>query len=75
MTSGFRQPCLTRRRRIQTIRSWFFSGGRLRRVSKDLELVAEGDVLEDQRLAGTKWSSDQVQDEVEHPGRLAAEEP
>ena len=40
-------------------------------AGEDLELLTEGDVLEDQRLSITKRSSEQVQDEFKHPGRLA----
>lgn len=41
-------------------------------TAEDLKLMAEGDVLEDQRFATAKRSSNQVQDEFEHPERLAA---
>jgi hypothetical protein len=40
--------------------------------AEDLEPVTNGDVLEDERFAGAKRSPDQVQDELKHPGRLAA---
>jgi hypothetical protein len=36
--------------------------------------VAEDNVLEDQRLASAERSSKQVQDEIQHPGRLAGRE-
>ena len=34
-------------------------------------LRAQGDVLEDQRFAGAERSSDQMYDEIQHPGSLA----
>jgi hypothetical protein len=43
-------------------------------AAENLEVVAESDVLEDQRFAGAERSSDQVQDEIEHLGRLAGGE-
>jgi hypothetical protein len=36
--------------------------------------MTEGDVLEDQCLAIAKRSPDQVQDEIQNPGRLAGRE-
>jgi hypothetical protein len=33
-------------------------------TAEDLELMAEGDVLEDQRLPGPKWSSDELWSEA-----------
>jgi hypothetical protein len=41
-------------------------------TTQHLELMAQRDVLEDQRFASAKWSSNQVQDDLEHPERLAA---
>lgn len=43
-------------------------------TAEHLELVAEGNVLEDQRFASADRSSNQVQDELNHPERLAARE-
>ena len=43
-------------------------------AAEDLELMTKGDVLEDQRLARAERSSDQVQDELKHPERLAGRE-
>jgi hypothetical protein len=33
-------------------------------TAEDLELIVEGDVLEDQRLPGPKWSSDELWSET-----------
>jgi hypothetical protein len=42
------------------------------RRAENLELMTEGDALEDQRFASAKWSLNQAQDEVYHPGGRAA---
>ena len=41
-------------------------------TAQNLELLAEDYVLENQRFAIAERPSEQVQDETQHPGRLAA---
>jgi hypothetical protein len=43
-------------------------------LPEDAERVAEGDFLEHQPFASPKWSSDELQSEIQHPARLEFQE-